>query len=215
VFDQTVQLPLVADLDDAELLKFLVTDLHDLVAVFPDVSDADPGTGAWVQAGSAISRAARMMSSAILRRFWPIVIIAAAALAGLLYLVIANLSGASQVWASLATVVAVVGYGGFGLSSGVSRAFGGVGYEIWSAAKLEAQAWDITWLPPRPQGTTQRVKLESPGRRRAADPEERRHSLASAGAGAGRPKIRPGRGTGARAAPGPLPPSPPRSPRTG
>jgi hypothetical protein len=50
-----------------------------------------------------------MMSSAILRRFWPIVIISAAALARLLYLVIANLSGASQVWASLATVVAVVG----------------------------------------------------------------------------------------------------------
>ena len=39
-FNQPVQLPLVADLDDAELLKFLVTDLHDLVAVFPDVSVA-------------------------------------------------------------------------------------------------------------------------------------------------------------------------------
>jgi hypothetical protein len=49
------------------------------------------------------------MNSAILRRFWPIVVVAAAALAGLLYLVVANLSGASQVWASLATVAAVVG----------------------------------------------------------------------------------------------------------
>jgi len=313
VFNQTVQLPLVADLDDAELLKFLVTDLHDLVVVFPDVSDAsvqaeaakkqhgsaepfdqdsfdqavgtlhlaildefaddqqqlnayqlglalsdlcwlpmaggldsfigmfkrgqvaamqtwlngagtalppsaaaivgqslshwadwvdvnapkkkagdtgwdpvidalrvqggvwhsvlsaapdvslDPSMGAWIQAGSAITRAAGMMSSAILRRFWPIVIVAAAALAGLLYLVIANLSGASQVWASLVTVAAVISAGGVGLGSGVSRAFGGIGYEIWSAAKLEAQAWSVTWLPPMPQGTAQRVKLESRG----------------------------------------------------
>jgi hypothetical protein len=141
-FNQTVQLPLVADLDDAELLKFL---------------------GAWIQAGSAIMRAAGVMSSAILRRFWPIVLVAAAALAGLLYLVIANLSGASQVWASLATLVAVVGWGGFGLWSGVSRAFGAVGYEVCSAAKLQAQAWNITWLPPMPQGTTQRVRLGSRG----------------------------------------------------
>jgi hypothetical protein len=30
-FSQAVQLPLVANLDDAELLKFLVADLHDLL----------------------------------------------------------------------------------------------------------------------------------------------------------------------------------------
>jgi hypothetical protein len=135
---------------------------HSVLSAAPDVS-LNPGIGAWIQAGSAITRAAGLMSSAILRRFWPIVIVAAAALAGLLYLVIANLSGASQVWASLATVAVVVCGGGAGLGSAVSRAFGGIGYEIWSAAKLEAQAWNITWLPPMPQGTAQRVKLESRG----------------------------------------------------
>jgi hypothetical protein len=86
-----------------------------------------------------------------------------AALAGLLYLVIASLSGASQVWASLVTVAAVVGCSGVGLGTGVSSAFGGVGYEIWNAAKLEAQAWNITWLPAMPQRTMQRVKLENRG----------------------------------------------------
>jgi hypothetical protein len=135
---------------------------HSVLSAAPDVS-LDPSMGAWIQAGSAITRAAGMMSSAILRRFWPIVIVAAAALAGLLYLVIANLSGASQAWASLVTVIAVLGCGGVGLGSGVSRAFGGIGYEIWSAAKHEAQAWNITWLPPMPLGTAQRVKLESRG----------------------------------------------------
>ncbi len=128
----------------------------------PDVS-LDPGMGAWVQAGSAIARAAEMLSVAILRRFWLVVVIAVAALAGLLYLVIANLSGASQVWASLVTVAAVVAATGVGVGGGVSRSFSGVGYEIWTAAKLEAQAWNVTWLPPMQQGTVERVKLESRG----------------------------------------------------
>jgi hypothetical protein len=135
---------------------------HSVLTADPDVSLV-PSMGAWVQAGSATARAAQMLSATILRRFWPIVLFAAAALAGLLYLVIANLSGASQVWASLVTVAAVVGCGGAGLGTSVSRAFGGVGYEIWSAAKLEAQAWNITWLPAMPQRATQRVKLESRG----------------------------------------------------
>ena len=135
---------------------------HSVLTADPDVS-LNPSMGAWVQAGSAIARAAQMMSSVILRRFWPVVLVIAAALAGLLYLVIANLSGASQVWASLVTVAALVGAGGAGLGTGVSRALGGVGYEIWNAAKLEAQVWSITWLPSMPQGAAQRVKLETRG----------------------------------------------------
>jgi hypothetical protein len=135
---------------------------HSILTADPDVS-LDPSMGAWVQAGSAIVRATGMLSTAILRRFWPVVLFAMAALAGLLYLVIATLSGASQVWASLVTVAAVVGCSGVGLGTGVSSAFGGVGYEIWNAAKLEAQAWNITWLPAMPQRTMQRVKLENRG----------------------------------------------------
>jgi hypothetical protein len=135
---------------------------HAVLTADPDVS-LNPSMGAWVQAGSAISRVARITSSVILRRFWPVVLVIAAALAGLLYLVIANLSGASQVWASLVTVAALVGAGGAGLGTGVSQALGGVGYEIWNAAKLEAQVWSITWLPSMPQGAAQRVKLETRG----------------------------------------------------
>lgn len=144
---------------------------HSVLTADPDVS-LDPGIGAWVQAGSAIARGARMLSFSIFRRFWPIVVVAAAALAGLLYLVIANLSGASQVWASLVTVTVILGSGGFGLGSGVARAFGGVGYEIWNAAKLEAQAWNITWLPSMPQRAMQRMRLEGRG---VAVPQIRRN----------------------------------------
>ncbi len=135
---------------------------HSVLTADPDVS-LNPSMGAWVQAGSAMARAVRMVAGVILRRFWPVVLIALAALGGLLYLVIANLSGAAQVWASLVTVIAVVGATGGGLFGGVSRALGGVGYEIWSAARREAQVWSITWLPPMTQSVKQRAQLESRG----------------------------------------------------
>ena len=128
----------------------------------PDVS-LNPAMGAWVQAGSAMVRAVRMVTGIILRRFWPVVLITLAALAGLLYLVIANLSGAGQVWGSLVTVIAVVGAAGGGIFGGVSRALGGVGYDIWNAARREAQVWSITWLPAMAQGVRQRATLESRG----------------------------------------------------
>jgi hypothetical protein len=128
----------------------------------PEVSMA-PSMGAWVQAGSSIARATQMMASAVLRRFWPLVVLLLAALGGLLYLVIANLSGISQVWASLVTVFILVGSGGVGLGTGVSQAFGGVGYEIWAAAKLDASVWTVTWLPALTATTMQRTQLDRLG----------------------------------------------------
>jgi hypothetical protein len=128
----------------------------------PEVS-ATPSMGAWVQAGSSIARAAAKITGVVLRRFWPLVLIALAVLGGLLALVIVNLSGASQVWASLVTVAAVIGASGVGVGSGVSSAFDGVGYEIWSAAKLDASAWNITWLPAMTSTTMERVRLDSRG----------------------------------------------------
>jgi hypothetical protein len=67
------------------------------------------------------------------------------------------------VWASLATVAAVLGSGTWGLSNGVSSALSGVGYEVWNAAKLDAAAWGITWLPAVSATTTERAKLEMRG----------------------------------------------------
>jgi len=122
-----------------------------------------PSMGAWVEAASAIARAAAKVSGVVLRRFWPVVLIALAALAGLLTLVIVNLSGLSQVWASLATVVAVVGASGWGLSSGVSSSLSGVGYEVWNAAKADAAAWNITWLPALTTTRLERAEMDRRG----------------------------------------------------
>jgi hypothetical protein len=131
------------------------------------VADAEvsvqPSMGAWVEAGSAVARAVAKVSLVILRRFWPVVLIALAALAGLLTLVIVNLSGTSQVWASLVTVAAVVGSGGWGLRSGVSSSLGGVGYEIWSSARADAAAWNITWLPALTATRLERAKMDQQG----------------------------------------------------
>jgi hypothetical protein len=135
---------------------------HSVLIADPEVA-VSPGMGAWVEAGSSMARAARMTAEVILRRFWPLVLIALAALAGLLYLVISNLSGASQVWASLVTVAVVVGSSGYGLSSGVSSAFDGIGYDIWNAAKVDAAAWNITWLPALTTTTVERLKMERRG----------------------------------------------------
>ncbi|TVZ01865.1 hypothetical protein EAS64_30970 [Trebonia kvetii] len=131
-----------------------------------------PSMSAWVQAASSMVRAARLITISILRRFWPIVVIAVVALGGLLALIIANLSGISQVWASLFTVVAILGSGGYGLSSGVSQSFAGVGYDVWNAAKTEASAWSITWLPAMSATPAQRAELD---RRGVAAPQLRKN----------------------------------------
>lgn len=123
----------------------------------------EPSMAAWVHAATGIAQATRKVSGAVLRRFWPVLVILLAALGGLLYLVISNLNGASQVWASMVTVVAVVGCGGAGLSTGVSRSLGGVGFEVWSAAKQDAEAWGVTWLPALVPTATQRTKLDNRG----------------------------------------------------
>jgi hypothetical protein len=90
-------------------------------------------------------------------------VLALITLGGLLYLVISTLSGAGQVWASLATVAAVVGSSSWGVGSGVSSAFSGVGYDIWNAARLDAAAWGVTWLPAINATMAERTQLERRG----------------------------------------------------
>lgn len=128
----------------------------------PEVA-VQPSMGAWVEAGTAIVRATQMISAVILRRFWPIVVLALVTLGGLLYLVISNLSGLGEVWASLATVALVLGSSTYGLGSGVSSAFSGLGYDIWNAAKLDAAAWGVTWLPALTTTTVERAKMDRRG----------------------------------------------------
>ena len=49
------------------------------------------------------------------------------------------------------------------MGSGVSSAFSGVGYDIWNAARTDAAAWGVTWLPAIDATTAERAQLERRG----------------------------------------------------
>jgi hypothetical protein len=118
---------------------------------------------AWAQAGQTIVRTTRTLTLAVLRRFWPVVVVLAAATGGLLYLAIANSSGTAKVWTSLVTVAAGLGVSGASLRATAKRAASGIEQDIWRAASLDAQAWNLTWLPTLPQSSLQKMRLARRG----------------------------------------------------
>jgi hypothetical protein len=99
----------------------------------------------------------------ILRRFWPIVLLIAAATGGLLYLAAANSSGTAKVWTSLVTVAAALGVTGASLRAAAFKAADGIEQSIRDAATLDARAWGVTWLPTLPQSRLQQYRLASRG----------------------------------------------------
>jgi hypothetical protein len=129
----------------------------------PADATGQPAIGAWVQAGESMLRTARTLAWRILRRCWPLVVLLLAATGGLLYLAIANGTGATKVWSSLVTVAASVGVTGAGLRGTGRRAMGMIEQQVWRAAETDARAWNITWLPILRQGPIRRYRLGSRG----------------------------------------------------
>jgi hypothetical protein len=136
----------------------------------PQTSGA-PSMGAWVQAGKAVVRAARVVTVSVLRRFWWLVALIVALIGGVLYIVVANLHGASQVVTSVLWIAGAVGLTGAGLRSAVGKAVSGVGAEVWVAARADAKAWSVTWLPtpPAPRRGGMRAALLGGRQRRGLD----------------------------------------------
>ena len=118
---------------------------------------------AWIQAGRSMVRTARQLTLEVLRRFWLIVVIIAAATGGLLYLAIANSSGTAKVWTSLVTVAAALGVSGASLRAAALRAASGMEEDVRRAANFDARAWGATWLPTEPQGRGQQRQLANRG----------------------------------------------------
>jgi hypothetical protein len=118
---------------------------------------------AWIHAGQSIVRTARLLILTVLRRFWPVVLVIAAATAGLLYVAIAYSSGTSKLWTSLVTVAAALGVSGAGLRAAALKAAGGLEQDIKDAATLDARAWSVTWLPTLRQSRQQQRRLASRG----------------------------------------------------
>jgi len=122
---------------------------YSLLVGDPQTSGA-PSMNAWVQAGKAVVRAARVVTASVLRRFWWLVALILMLIGAVLYLVVANLHGATQVVTSVLWIAGAVGLTGAGLRSAVGKAVSGVGAEVWIAARTDAKAWSVTWLPTPP-----------------------------------------------------------------
>jgi hypothetical protein len=135
---------------------------HSVLVGDPQTSGA-PSMTAWLQASSAVVRAARTVTVEVLRRFWWLLLLIAVVIAGVLALVIVNLHGASQVWTSILWVGASASVTGAGLLSSVGKALSGVGSEVWGAARADAAAWNVTWLPTLKQSRGQRRGLDRAG----------------------------------------------------
>ena len=135
---------------------------HALLADETDLS-GQTSIDAWVLAGQSILRTARILMLTIIRRFWGVVLVIAAATGGLLYLATANTSGTAKVWTSLVTVAAALGVSGASLRAAALKAVGGIEQDIRDAATVDARAWSVTWLPAMPQSPVQRYRLASRG----------------------------------------------------
>jgi hypothetical protein len=160
---------------------------HAVLAGEPEsLSPASPD--AWIQAGQTILRMTRTLMLAVLRRFWPIVLVLAAATGGLLYLALANTTGTTKVWTSLVTVAGGLGISGASLRASAKKAASGIEQDISRAANLDAQAWNVTWLPTLPQSRPQKIQL---ARRGVAVPQTTRSLDRSVSSGESPPQQLP------------------------
>jgi len=147
----------------------IVKALHIQAMVWHSVLVGDPQTSgspamsAWIQASSAVVRATLKVTVSVLRRFWWLVLLIVVVIVGVLILVVLSLHGASRVWTSLLWVGGCVGGASYGFQSSVGKAVSGVGAGLWDAARADATAWNVTWLPTLPQSGRQRRSLERAG----------------------------------------------------
>jgi hypothetical protein len=167
-FDPDTQLPLVPDLAADPKLVFLAAELSELLQWFPALSGplrlvtaATHRKSAAVAAENLATAEAAAQADDTLQA--DDVMHAETATAAVAATAFSETEFLGEVWASLATVAVVLGSSTYGLGSGVSSAFSGLGYDIWNAAKLDAAAWGVTWLPALTTTTVERAKMDRRG----------------------------------------------------
>jgi hypothetical protein len=155
--------------DSGDQAQQIVKALHIQAMAWHSVLVGDPQTSgsptmsAWIQAASSVVRAARKVTVSALRRFWWLMLVIALVVAGVLVLVIVSLHGASRVWVSLLWVGGACGGVGMSVRSAVGTALSGAASEVWAAARLDADAWNVTWLPALKQSASQKRSLYRAG----------------------------------------------------
>ncbi|MGO8957503.1 MAG: hypothetical protein ACLQFR_09070 [Streptosporangiaceae bacterium] len=102
---------------------------------------------AYVAAGEAALRRSAVIVRRIIRHYWAVLVIVAAALAGILYLAVSNLAGAAEVWTSIAAVGGSFGVSANAITSRTSRLAAEAQQPVFAMAEEDAMAWSITALP--------------------------------------------------------------------
>ncbi len=101
----------------------------------------------YVAAGEAALRRSARIIRGVLAHFWGAALCLAAALGGVLYLAIAQLNGASQVWTSIAAIGSAMGISAQSIRMRISRLSTEAERPVLVAAEEDAKAWAITALP--------------------------------------------------------------------
>lgn len=117
----------------------------------------------YVAAGeSALRRSARIVLG-VLNHYWGVALCLAAALGGVLYLAVADLGGASQVWTSIAAIGSTLGISAQSIRSAIRRLSTEAERPVLVAAEEDAKAWAITTLPPADLTASGTRKLRKSG----------------------------------------------------
>ncbi len=101
----------------------------------------------YVTAGEAALRRSARIVRGVLAHYWGVALCLAAALGGVLYLAVAQLGGASQVWTSIAAIGSTMGISAQSVRSTISRLSTEAERPVLTAAEEDAKAWAVTTLP--------------------------------------------------------------------
>ncbi len=102
---------------------------------------------AYVAAGEVALRRSGAIARQVLLRYWAAALIIAAVLGGILYLTISTLSGAAEVWTSIAAIGGCAGVSASTMASTMARLAAEAEQPVFAMAEEDAMAWAITTMP--------------------------------------------------------------------
>lgn len=109
----------------------------------------------YVEATAAALHRSWVIIRRVIVHYWPVLSIIAAALSGILYLAIANLHGAAQVWTNIAAIGGSLGISAQTIKSRTALLVAEAERPVFAMAEEDVMAWAITTLPQfglNPQG---------------------------------------------------------------
>jgi hypothetical protein len=102
----------------------------------------------YVAAGELALHRSGVIVSQVIRRYTVGLLVVAAALGGIIYLAISSLTGAAQVWTTIAASGISLGAAAQAVTSATSRLTAEAERPVFAMAEEDAMAWAVTTLPP-------------------------------------------------------------------